>query len=339
LTLSPFLICNQYQEEEIFKYYEFKEKLGTGSFATVKRAIRKSDGKQFAIKVIKKAKLNSEELAVVHDEVSIMHKISHENCVHLYEMFDTAKKIYMVLELLTGGELFDRIVSKGSYSEKEASDVIRSVTSAISYLHSIGIVHRDLKPENLIYQNERSDSPIKITDFGLAKFRGGKGQQYMTTACGTPGYVAPEVLKNEPYGKEVDMWSLGVILYILLCGFPPFYHESTQQLYKQIKRGEYDFPEPYWTNISDSAKDLVRGLLTVDPKKRLTGEQVLKHPWVVGIGVSTKSFGDAHATRIKTLQAKRILRRAVRTIIAINKFSAALRAIADAPTKQDSTTA
>jgi calcium/calmodulin-dependent protein kinase I len=145
----------------------------------------------------------------------------------------------MVLELLTGGELFDRIVAKGSYSEKEASDLLRSITSAITYLHSINIVHRDLKPENLIYQSQNPDSPIKITDFGLAKFRkeGAGKPEAMTTACGTPGYVAPEVLKNEPYGKEVDMWSLGVILYILLCGFPPFYHESTAQLYKQIKKG------------------------------------------------------------------------------------------------------
>lgn len=319
------------KKDEIRKYYDIKEKLGTGSFAVVKRAVRKADGKQFAVKVIKKARLNAEELAVVHDEVEIMHKISHENCVHLYEMFETSKKIYMILELLTGGELFDRIVAKGSYSEKEAADVIRSVASAISYLHSIGVVHRDLKPENLIYATPAADAPIKITDFGLAKFRSDAkpGDETMSTACGTPGYVAPEVLKNEPYGKEVDMWSLGVILYILLCGFPPFYHESTQQLYKQIKKGEYDFPDPYWTDISDSAKSLVRGLLTVDPRKRLTGKQVLEHPWIAGKEASTKSFGAGHTLRLKTMQARRVLRRAVRSIIAINKFSYALRAIAD----------
>jgi len=257
------------KKDEIAKYYEIKEKLGTGSFAVVKRAVSKSDGKQFAIKVIKKTKLNTEELAVVHDEVEIMHKINHPHCVQLYEMFETSKKIYMVMELLTGGELFDRIVAKGSYSEREASDLVKDITSAIQYLHSIGIVHRDLKPENLIYLNQRADSPIKITDFGLAKFRSGSKLEAMTTACGTPGYVAPEVLKNEPYGKAVDMWSLGVILYILLCGFPPFYHESTAALYKQIKKGEYDFPDPYWTDISDSAKNLVQCLLTVDPKKTI----------------------------------------------------------------------
>jgi len=265
-------------------------------------------------------------------KVEIMHKINHPHCVQLFEMFETSKKIYMVMELLTGGELFDRIVAKGSYSEREASDLVKDITSAIQYLHSIGIVHRDLKPENLIYLNQRADSPIKITDFGLAKFRSGSKLEAMTTACGTPGYVAPEVLKNEPYGKAVDLWSLGVILYILLCGFPPFYHESTAALYKQIKKGEYDFPDPYWTDISDSAKNLVQCLLTVDPKKRYTAKQVLSHPWIAGsAGVSNKAFGAGHAERFALLQARRKLRRAVQSIIAVNKFSRVLRVLEKMP--------
>jgi len=286
----------------------------------VKRATRKADNKQFAIKVIKKAKLNAEELAVVHDEVEIMHKLNHAHCVQLYEMFETPKKIYMVMELLTGGELFDRIVAKGSYSEKEASDLIKSVASAIMYLHSIGIVHRDLKPENLIYLSQKADSPIKITDFGVAKYRAGK-MEAMHTACGTPGYVAPEVLKNEPYGKEVDLWSLGVILYILLCGFPPFYHENTAQLYKQIKKAEYDFPDPYWTEISDSAKQLVKLLLCVDPKQRYTAKQALAHPWIAGGGASSKAFSQKHTQRLKALQARRRLKKGVHMIMALNKFT------------------
>lgn len=314
------------RKDEISKYYDLRDKLGTGSFAVVKRGVRRSDGKEFAVKVIKKSKLNAEELAVVHDEVEILHKINHPNCVQLYEMFETNKKIYMVMELLTGGELFDRIVAKGSYSEREASAVIKSIAAALQYLHTNSIVHRDLKPENLIYQSEREDSPIKITDFGLAKFRQ-SNKNDMTTACGTPGYVAAEVLKNEPYGKAVDLWSLGVILYILLCGFPPFYHESTAQLYKQIKKGEYDFPAPYWTDVSESAKDLVRGLICVDVNKRLTAKQVLAHPWITG-GASDKQFSAAHSKRLQLLQAKRRLRKAVQTIIAINKFGNMFDAIA-----------
>jgi calcium/calmodulin-dependent protein kinase I len=201
------------RSEDINKYYSIGEKLGTGSFAVVKQGVRLKDNFPVAIKIIKKAKLSQEELSVVHDEVEIMHKIQHKNCVNLYEMFETPKKIYMVLELLTGGELFDRIVAKGSYSELEAAIVMKSITQAIQHLHSIGIVHRDLKPENLIYLNSSKESPLKITDFGLAKFRSSKNSKNinestitaMTTACGTPGYVAPEVLKNEAYTAAVDL--------------------------------------------------------------------------------------------------------------------------------------
>lgn len=291
-----------------------------------------SDQKEFAIKIIKKDKLNSEELSVVHDEVDIMGKISHPNCAQLHEMYETKKKLYMVMELLTGGELFDRIVAKGSYSEKEAADLIASVTGALKYLHGIGVVHRDMKPENLIYATKRDDSAIKITDFGLAKFReaegNGKGSG-MHTACGTPGYVAPEVLKNEAYGPEVDMWSLGVILYILLCGFPPFYHESTAALYKQIKKGAYDFPDPYWTEISADAKDLVTRLLNIDPKKRYKPKDVLAHAWIAGDGASNQQFSDAHTRNFAMLQARRTLRKGVRSIIAVNRFSRQLRSVLD----------
>jgi len=309
------------RKAEIRKYYDIKEQLGKGSFATVKKAVRKSDHKYFAVKIIKKNKLNPEELLVVHDEVEIMHKINHKHCAQLYEMFETNKKLYMVMELLTGGELFDRIVSKGSFSELEASQLIQNVLSAINYLHGIGVVHRDLKPENLIYLNEDMKSPVKITDFGLAKYRTGTaGRDLMNTACGTPGYVAPEILKSEPYGKEVDLWSVGVILYILLCGFPPFFDENTDALYNQIKRGEYEFPDPYWTEISFAAKDLVRKLLTVNPRRRLTAEGALRHPWISGNAAPSRKFGGGHTQRLRLLQARRKFRRAVRSIIALNRF-------------------
>jgi len=149
----------------------------------------------------------------------------------------------------------------------------------------------------------------------------------MTTACGTPGYVAPEVLKNEPYGKAVDLWSLGVILYILLCGFPPFYHESTAALYKQIKKGEFDFPAPYWSNISDSAKDLVRKLLTVDPEKRFTAAQVLSHAWIGGSAASSAPLSADFSKKLMMFQARKRLKKGVQMIIAINKFSNMLESI------------
>jgi len=151
----------------------------------------------------------------------------------------------------------------------------------------------------------------------------------MHTACGTPGYVAPEVLKGENYTKAVDLWSLGVILYILLCGFPPFYHQNTNMLYKQIKKGEYSFPDPYWKDRSESVKELIRGLLTVDPKKRMTAKDVGAHPWIAGNTAVAKSFGSEHAQRLKLLQARRKLKRTVKTIMAINKFNAAFKMLVD----------
>mmetsp|Transcript_7291 Transcript_7291/g.11091 ORF Transcript_7291/g.11091 Transcript_7291/m.11091 type:complete len:329 (-) Transcript_7291:102-1088(-) len=301
------------------KRYITKDILGRGSFAVVKRCVRKDDGKELAVKIIKKSKLKEEELQIVHDEVKIMDKIRHPNCVRLEEIFENKKKLFLVMEILSGGELFDRIVAKGSFSEKEASILIKSVAMALQYLHSIGIVHRDLKPENLIYADNTQSSQIKITDFGLAKLK--NKQDKMETACGTPGYVAPEVLKKQKYTEAVDIWSLGVILYILLCGFPPFYHENTAALYKQIKAGDYDFPEPYWKDITDAGKDLIKKMLTVDYKKRITIPQLLKHPWIAQGAASARQFGKAHGVRLRKLQARRKLRKVVQMTIAVNRFA------------------
>lgn len=308
---------NKITKTDFEKKYTSKEILGRGSFAVVKRATRK-DGKEVAVKIIKKTKLRQEELQIVHDEVKIMNKIRHPNCVLLEEIFETNKKLYLVMELLTGGELFDRIVARGSYSERDASMLIKSVANALMYLHSIGIVHRDLKPENLIYASTAKDSEIKITDFGLAKLKGKGNDGLMETACGTPGYVAPEVLKKQRYTEAVDIWSLGVILYILLCGFPPFYHENTAALYRQIKTGDYDFPEPYWKSITDSAKNLIQAMLTVTPGNRISIKGILAHPWISKGRASTALLGGDYAKRLAKLQARRILRKSIQMIIAIN---------------------
>jgi len=179
---------------------------------------------------------------------------------------------------VTGGELFDRIVAKGHFSEPASADLVYKILDATQYLHSVGIVHRDLKPENLLLSDPSDQAEVKVADFGLAKILGAEGQM-MATTCGTPGYVAPEVLKNKGYDKQVDVWSIGVILYILLCGFPPFYEENTALLFEQIMRGQYDFPEPYWDPISAQAKDLVQHMLVVDPKKRYTTQQCMAHSW------------------------------------------------------------
>jgi len=177
---------------------------------------------------------------------------------------------------------------------------------AIRYCHSLGIAHRDLKPENLLYETKDAGSVIKVTDFGLARFI---NNDMATTACGTPGYVAPEVLIGKGYGKEVDFWSIGVILYVLLCGFPPFYEETNQELFETIKKGKFDFPSPYWDDISDMAKGLIKGLLHVDPKKRMNADQILEHPWVLGEMTPRKILPNV-TDKIRDFNSKRKFKRA-----------------------------
>jgi serine/threonine protein kinase len=192
------------------------------------------------------------------------------------------------MELVTGGELFNRIVELGAYTEEMAVKVVRSLLDAVAYLHSLNIAHRDLKPTNLLLKSVDDDSDVKIADFGLSKILGENA--LMQTACGTPIYVAPEVLSGEAYEREVDLWSIGVIMYILLCGFPPFFNDGTDvgMLFDQIMTGTFEFPDPYWTNISDDAKNLIKQFLTVDPAKRPTAEEALKHPWIAGGGSAAK---------------------------------------------------
>ncbi|KHJ41868.1 kinase domain protein [Trichuris suis] len=205
---------------------------------------------------------------------------------------------------VTGGELFDRIVAKGSYSEQDASSLIRQVLDGVNYLHENGIVHRDIKaaePENLLYQTPDPDSRIIITDFGLSK---SVESEVMETACGTPGYVAPEVLAQKPYGREVDVWSIGVIAYILLCGYPPFYDENDVNLFAQIMRGEYEFDSPYWDDISDSAKDFISHLMCVDPEKRYTCKRALEHPWIHDGTALTKDIYPAISEKLKKLTVR-----------------------------------
>ncbi|XP_019512534.1 PREDICTED: calcium/calmodulin-dependent protein kinase type 1D [Hipposideros armiger] len=243
------------QAEDIKKIFEFKETLGTGAFSEVVLAEEKATGKLFAVKCIPKKALKGKESSI-ENEIAVLRKIKHENIVALEDIYESPNHLYLVMQLVSGGELFDRIVEKGFYTEKDASTLIRQVLDAVYYLHRMGIVHRDLKPENLLYYSQDEESKIMISDFGLSKMEG-KGD-VMSTACGTPGYVAPEVLAQKPYSKAVDCWSIGVIAYILLCGYPPFYDENDSKLFEQILKAEYEFDSPYWDDISDSAQERIR---------------------------------------------------------------------------------
>jgi calcium/calmodulin-dependent protein kinase I len=271
-------LSNLLFKDECEKHYLFKRTLGEGSFATVRLAVSKKNNSKWAIKCIDRQALKPGDETVLESEVRVMKAIDHPNIIKLHAVYDCPKTFYMVMELCTGGELFDRIVEKSFYTEMEAKNCFRQLAEAIKYCHQHHIVHRDLKPENLIYASPDDDAVLKLADFGLAQIV--EDETMMRAACGTPGYVAPEIVKSIPYNSKVDVWSCGVILYILLCGFPPFYEDSTQLLFRKIQRAEFDYPSPFWDETSEEAKDLINHMLVVDPEERFSIEQVLDHPWM-----------------------------------------------------------
>jgi len=318
-----------FKKSDLKKNYDLREDLGSGNFAVVKKAKVKNWEKgsaipqEVAIKIIDKAKV--EDMNDIQREIEIMQMVDHPNVIKLYEIFDEPKKMHLVMELVTGGELFDRIVAKGSYTEKDAARTVKTLCDALGYLHKKKIVHRDLKPENLLYLSPADDAPIKIADFGLARLVSTKDM--MKTACGTPGYVAPEILKNQGYDSgAVDMWSTGVILYILLCGFPPFYEEELPALFDQIMSARYDFPSPWWDDISKGAKDMIKKFLTLDPKKRITAEDAMKDPWLSGEAPDTVLAGAVGA--LKKYNASRKLRKVALGVIAQNRIAKAMEGLA-----------
>jgi len=296
--------------------YDLKEVLGTGAFSEVCLAVHKENGKKFAVKCIDKKSLKGKEDSL-ENEIAVLKKADHPNIVKMCEMFEDKNYLYLVMDLVTGGELFDRIVERGSYSEKDASECVKQILIAVGYLHDLGIVHRDLKPENLLYQDETEDSRLMISDFGLSKM---EGTEAMATACGTPGYVAPEVLMGKHYGKEVDCWSIGVIAYILLCGYPPFYDENDATLFAQIMRGEYEFDSPYWDDISANAREFVGFFMTVDVKQRYTCAQALKHPWIDGEDQSKKDIHGTVSEMMKKTLLKAKWKNAITATTAVNRM-------------------
>ncbi|XP_020782141.1 calcium/calmodulin-dependent protein kinase type 1D [Boleophthalmus pectinirostris] len=289
------------QVDDIKKIFDFKEVLGTGAFSEVVLAQEKLTGRMFAVKCIPKKALKGKESSI-ENEIAVLRKIKHENIVALEDIYESPDHLYLIMQLVSGGELFDRIVEKGFYTEKDASTLIRQVLDAVNYLHRMGIVHRDLKPENLLYFNPQDESKIMISDFGLSKMEG--SGDVMSTACGTPGYVAPEVLAQKPYSKAVDCWSIGVIAYILLCGYPPFYDENDSKLFEQILKADYEFDAPYWDDISDSAKDFIGRLMEKDPSKRYTCEQALRHPWIAGDTALCKNIHESVSRQMRKNFAK-----------------------------------
>ncbi|KAF5819512.1 putative protein kinase CAMK-CDPK family [Helianthus annuus] len=298
------------------EYYNLGPKLGHGQFGTTFLCIEKTTGKRFACKSIAKRKLLTEEdVEDVRREIEIMHHLSgHPNVVSIQGAYEDSVAVHLVMELCGGGELFDRITQKGHYSERKAADLIRTIVGVIEACHSLGVMHRDLKPENFLFVDEDEDSPLKTIDFGLSVFF--KPGERFTDVVGSPYYVAPEVLLKN-YSLEADIWSAGVILYILLCGVPPFWGESENEIFEEVLRGKLDFSSDPWPSISESAKDLVRKMLIRDPRKRITAHGVLCHPWISEDGVAPdKPLDSAVLSRLTQFSAMNKLKKMALRVIA-----------------------
>jgi len=261
----------------------------------------------------------------VRNEIAVLKKVSmgHQNILTLVDYFETMNNLYLVTDLALGGELFDRICRKGSYYEADAADLIRATLSAVAYLHDHGIVHRDLKPENLLFRTPEDNADLLIADFGLSRIMDEEQFHVLTTTCGTPGYMAPEIFKKTGHGKPVDLWALGVITYFLLCGYTPFDRDSDFEEMQAILNADYSFtPLEYWRGVSDSAKDFIRRCLTIDPNKRMTAHEALQHPFVAGWALSPDDNKGANLlpTVKKNFNARRTLHAAIDTVRAINKL-------------------
>lgn len=298
------------------EFYSLGRKLGQGQFGTTFLCVEKVTGREYACKSIAKRKLlTDDDVEDVRREIQIMHHLAgHPNVISINGAYEDAMAVHVVMELCAGGELFDRIIQRGHYTERKAADLTRTIVGVVEACHSLGVMHRDLKPENFLFISQEEDSLLKTIDFGLSIFF--KPGEKFSDVVGSPYYVAPEVLKKR-YGPEADVWSAGVILYILLSGVPPFWAETEQGIFEQVLHGDLDFSSDPWPSISESAKDLVRRMLVRDPRRRLTAHEVLCHPWVQVDGVAPdKPLDSAVLSRLKQFSAMNKLKKMALIVIA-----------------------
>lgn len=300
--------------------YVMGEELGKGAFAPVKKATHKGSKTTCAVKLYQKDKLKPDDAEKLKREIVILQSLDHPNIIKLLDIFSEKVWIYLVMEYVPGGELFDRIVQKKSYNESEARDISRVMCQAMEYCHENHVCHRDLKPDNILLVSRQNDTNIKIVDFGFAK-KAIKSNS-LSTQCGTPAYIAPEIIYGVPYGTEVDMWSLGVVMYILLSGYPPFHASNHKDLFELIKRGMYKFHDDHWSKISNEAKDLVSDMLQVDPKKRVTAHKALYSKWMKqDAEILRVQDLSNNLVKLRKFNAKRKFRQAVLAHIAMEKMT------------------
>ncbi|XP_026119597.1 calcium/calmodulin-dependent protein kinase type II subunit gamma-like isoform X13 [Carassius auratus] len=311
--------CTRFTDE-----YQLYEELGKGAFSVVRRCVKLSTGQEYAAKIINTKKLSARDHQKLEREARICRLLKHSNIVRLHDSISEEGFHYLLFDLVTGGELFEDIVAREYYSEADASHCIQQILEAVLHCHQMGVVHRDLKPENLLLASKCKNAAVKLADFGLAIEVQGDQQAWFGFA-GTPGYLSPEVLRKEAYGKPVDIWACGVILYILLVGYPPFWDEDQHKLYQQIKAGAYDFPSPEWDTVTPEAKNLINQMLTINPAKRITAQEALKHPWVCQRStVASMMHRQETVECLKKFNARRKLKGAILTTMLVSRnFSAA----------------
>ncbi|XP_065815598.1 calcium/calmodulin-dependent protein kinase type II subunit gamma isoform X4 [Labrus bergylta] len=299
--------------------YQLYEELGKGAFSIVRRCVKKSTGQEYAAKIINTKKLSARDHQKLEREARICRLLKHPNIVRLHDSISEEGFHYLVFDLVTGGELFEDIVAREYYSEADASHCINQILESVSHIHQHDIVHRDLKPENLLLASKMKGAAVKLADFGLAIEVQGDQQAWFGFA-GTPGYLSPEVLRKDPYGKPVDIWACGVILYILLVGYPPFWDEDQHKLYQQIKAGAYDFPSPEWDTVTPEAKNLINQMLTINPAKRITADQAIKHPWVCQRStVASMMHRQETVECLRKFNARRKLKGAILTTMLVSR--------------------
>ncbi|KAI5624418.1 calcium/calmodulin-dependent protein kinase type II subunit beta isoform X41, partial [Silurus asotus] len=290
-----------------------------GAFSVVRRCVKLCTGQEYAAKIINTKKLSARDHQKLEREARICRLLKHPNIVRLHDSISEEGFHYLLFDLVTGGELFEDIVAREYYSEADASHCIHQILDSVNHIHQHDIVHRDLKPENLLLASKCKNAAVKLADFGLAIEVQGEQQAWFGFA-GTPGYLSPEVLRKEAYGKPVDIWACGVILYILLVGYPPFWDEDQHKLYQQIKAGAYDFPSPEWDTVTPEAKNLINQMLTINPAKRITAQEALKHPWVCQRStVASMMHRQETVECLKKFNARRKLKGAILTTMLVSR--------------------
>ncbi|XP_042621415.1 calcium/calmodulin-dependent protein kinase type II subunit delta isoform X6 [Cyprinus carpio] len=306
--------CTRFTDE-----YQLYEELGKGAFSVVRRCVKLCTGQEYAAKIINTKKLSARDHQKLEREARICRLLKHPNIVRLHDSISEEGFHYLLFDLVTGGELFEDIVAREYYSEADASHCIHQILESVNHIHHHDIVHRDLKPENLLLASKCKNAAVKLADFGLAIEVQGDQQAWFGFA-GTPGYLSPEVLRKEAYGKPVDIWACGVILYILLVGYPPFWDEDQHKLYQQIKAGAYDFPSPEWDTVTPEAKNLINQMLTINPAKRITAQEALKHPWVCQRStVASMMHRQETVECLKKFNARRKLKGAILTTMLVSR--------------------